>query len=200
MLRFGRIRSGTVWFLLALLLYASQCCAESGSKSFTGQVLSLSRQCRDEVVGSFESFVRSGTLTPAQLFDTFYVPIQGTYPQKYHTSYDSRLDETLRKILDRYLKKDWRFVYFIVTDVNGYVPAHNSRFSKGLTGNREKDSKSNRTKLIFNDRTGLAAARNKAPYLLQEYPRDTGETIYDLSVPIMFRGRHWGCVRVGYTP
>ena len=51
---------------------------------------------------------------------------------------------------------------------------------------------------MFNDRTGLAAARNTNPYLLQKYSRDTGEQLADLSVPIKVQGKHWGALRVGY--
>ena len=46
--------------------------------------------------------------------------------------------------------------------------------------------------------TGLAAARNTEPYLLQKYARDTGEKMADLSVPIFIRNQHWGAVRIGY--
>jgi len=34
--------------------------------------------------------------------------------------------------------------------------------------------------------------------VLQIYRRDTGEIMFDLSVPIVVRGRHWGGFRVGY--
>jgi methyl-accepting chemotaxis protein len=56
----------------------------------------------------------------------------------------------------------------------------------------------NRTKRIFNDRTGLAAAQNTASFLIQKYQRDTGETMADLSVPIFIDGKHWGSIRLGY--
>ena len=136
--------------------------------------------------------------TQAQVFDSFYVPIQGTTPQKFHTQYDKQFDEAFQAILDGYRKKDARIVFFILSDRNGYVPTHNSAYSKPLTGNKEYDAKNNRTKLMFNDRTGLAASRNTATHLIQEYQRDTGETMLDLSVPLYVRGQHWGCVRVGY--
>ena len=51
---------------------------------------------------------------------------------------------------------------------------------------------------MFNDRTGLAAARNEKPFLLQRYSRDTGEVMMDISVPIYIEGRHWGAIRIGY--
>jgi hypothetical protein len=173
--------------------------AESGLKGFELQVFNHVSQCRDETVSRFELLLKSGKLSIGQLFDTFYIPIPNTYPQKYSTQYDKLLDTNMQGLLDSNLKRSSRYIYFIVTDVNGYVPTHNSKFSQVLSGNKEVDAKKNRTKIIFNDRTGLAAARNTAQYLLQEYPRDTGEMIYDMSVPIYVRGQHWGCVRVGYS-
>jgi len=60
------------------------------------------------------------------------------------------------------------------------------------------DLVNNRTKRIFGDQIGFRAARNEKPYLLQAYARDTGELVADISVPISIRGRHWGCVRIGF--
>ena len=167
-------------------------------RGFDLQTMHLVSKCRDEVVKRFEHLLNSGTLTVGQLFDTFYIPIPDTYPQKYHTQYDTIVDQNLQTLLDGYLNRNRRFVFFVITDRNGYLPTHNSKFSQPLTGDKEVDAKKNRTKLIFNDRTGLAAARNTAQYLLQSYSRDTGEMMTDLSVPVFIRGKHWGCVRVGY--
>lgn len=167
-------------------------------KGFELQVKNMAIQCRDDVVVRFENLMKSGKLSLPQVFDTFYIPVPNVYPQRYHTQYDRLTDEHLQAVLDDYLKKNKRFVYFIIADVNGYVPTHNSKYTQALTGNKEIDLRNNRAKIMFNDRTGLAAARNKAPFLLQTYARDTGETIYDLSIPILIRDQHWGCVRVGY--
>ncbi len=182
---------------LGLMALAAQGAA-SEPKGFELKVRTLAMECRDEVAQGIEGLIKSGKLTQAQVFDTFYVPIANTYPQKFHTQYDQRFDESFRDLLDGYLKKNPRFVFFILSDRNGYVPTHNSVFSKPLTGAREYDSKNNRTKVMFNDRTGLAASRNTAAFLLQEYQRDTGEVMFDMSVPLVVRGQPWGCVRVGY--
>ena len=52
------------------------------------------------------------------------------------------------------------------------------------------------------DRTGLAAGRNKKPFLLQTYRRDMGGGVFkmmkDLSAPIRVQGRHWGGLRLAY--
>lgn len=127
-----------------------------------------------------------------------YIPISNTNPQKFHTQYDHIFDGVITPIIDRYLAKDERLIFVVLVDKNGYLPTHNSKYSRPLTGDSDNDTKWTRTKRMFNDRTGLAAARNTEPFLLQRYSRDTGEEMGDLSVPIMLHDRHWGAVRIGY--
>ena len=93
---------------------------------------------------------------------------------------------------------DKRILFVVAVDVNGYVPTHNSRYSKPLTDNADYNMANNRTKILYDDRTGLAAAKNTNPFLLQKYSRDTGEELYDFSVPVTIAGKHWGAVRLGY--
>ena len=58
-------------------------------------------------------------------------------------------------------------------------------------------------RLEMTDRTGLRAARNREPFLLQTYRRDMGggrfAVMRDASAPIFVQGRHWGGFRIGYT-
>ena len=84
-------------------------------------------------------------------------------------------------------------------DRSGYVPSHNLRYTQRLTGDMMKDKDGNRTKRIFNDRTGLRAAVNEDSFILQTYLRDTGEVMNDMSTPIIIAGKHWGGVRIGYS-
>lgn len=192
------MRFSSTLVVLALQAAATAGLTAEAPKKFDAKVKASAMEFRDEVAGRIEALLKSGKLTVPQLFDTFYIPIPNTYPQKFHTQYDRVFDEAFRELLDGYLAREPRFIYVILADVNGYVPTHNSKFAQPLTGNRDYDAKNNRTKQLFNDKAGLAAAHNKAPYLLQEYQRDTGETILDLSVPILIRDRPWGCLRIGY--
>jgi len=143
--------------------------------------------------------VDSGRFTLAELFDENYVPIPGTDPQKYHTRYDSFMDETILALEDEFLTKDSQVVYAVLADRNGYVPTHNSIYSKPLTGDREKDLVGNRTKRFFNDERGIAAARNRQGVLMQVYNRDTGAKNWDISAPVYVKGKHWGGFRIGYA-
>ncbi|HWI41950.1 MAG TPA: methyl-accepting chemotaxis protein [Verrucomicrobiae bacterium] len=142
--------------------------------------------------------LRDGKLSEADLFDEKYVPIPGTDPPKYHTRYDSYLDVAIQDIEDEYLK-DEQVAYAVLADRNGYVPTHHRKNSLPLTGDVEKDRIGNRTKRLFNNPVELAAARNVEPFLKQEYRRDTGERMWDLSAPVFVNGKHWGGVRMGIS-
>ncbi len=144
-----------------------------------------------------EEALRQGRLSEAQLFDRNYIPIPNTNPQKYHTQYDSYTDQHLRPILDEALPKIASLRTVVLVDENGYCPTHHKKFSRPPTGNLKEDITWSRDKRIYNDPTGLAAARNtESKSLFQTYKRDTGEFLNDISMPIYIRGRHWGAVRL----
>jgi len=145
--------------------------------------------------------VASGRLSLEDVFDESYQLIPGTDPKKYHTRYDSYLDQTIQAFEDALLE-DNHVVYAVLTDRNGYVPTHNTRYSQVLTGDIEKDKVGNRSKRIFDDPVGLGAANYDGTdgngYLQQSYERDTGEKMWDISAPVFVKGRHWGGFRIGY--
>lgn len=190
----------TLVFIFFMLLSSSfpQSLPAEELKGFDLEIRTLAERCRDEIQREVGKLLSSHKLTISQLFDTFYIPIPNTNPQKFKTQYDHLTDEVFRFILDGYLEKDPRILFVVAVDRNGYLPTHNTKYSRPLTDDQDFNVKHNRTKRIFNDRTGLAAACNKKPYLLQKYSRDTGEILADLSVPIYVSGKHWGALRIGY--
>ena len=189
---------GGLFIALVFFLPIPQAHAAEKLNPFDKQVRTWAVECRRQIVAQFNLLLDSGQLSMPQLFDTFYIPIPGTDPQKFRTQYDKYSDGVVQPIIDKLLKQDKRLVFVVAVDRNGYLPTHNRRYSRPLTGNSAEDAKGNRTKRIFNDRTGLAAARNQQSYLLQRYSRDTGEVMSDLSVPIVMQDRHWGALRIGF--
>jgi HAMP domain-containing protein len=148
-----------------------------------------------------DAAIDGGALTVNDVFDRQYVPIKGYDwgdKPKFHTRYDSVIEPAVLVFEDKFLEHD-DFVFAVGVDENGYLPTHNTRFQKPLTGDVAKDLAGNRTKRIFNDPVGLTAAKNKEPTLLQVYRRDTGETMWDVSSPIYVKGKHWGGFRVGVS-
>lgn len=182
----------------SVLVYSPVAHADELTEAFHHSVHRWAVECREEIQTLFQRLLASGQVREGQLFDTFYVPVPNTEPQRYRTQYDVMADEVVRPILDRYLEKDPRLVFVVLIDRNGYLPTHNTRFSQPLTGNPEIDINRYRAKRIAVHRTGLAAARNREPYLLQHYERESGELMYDMSVPVMVNNRHWGAIRVGF--
>lgn len=155
-------------------------------------------ELRDRTVATLERAISEGRTSLSALFSTDYKPIPNTVPQKYTTSFDRLFDEIISPIQEEVVSKDNKMFYVICCDISGYVPSHNLRYTKPLTGDVNIDKNNNRTKRLFNDKTGIRCATNEEPFLLQTYLRDTGEIMNDMSTPIYIQGKHWGGVRIGY--
>ena len=143
--------------------------------------------------------LQRGELSMTDIFDENYLPIAGTDPKKYHTRFDRYLDDHIQEFQENILDQDTRAIFAVLMDRNGYLPTHNRKYCQLLTGNYEQDKRHNRTKRIFQDKFGLAAAQNRQRVLVQVYERDTGEKMWDISAPVSVGGRHWGTFRIGYT-
>ncbi len=160
------------------------------------QLLKLGRGFRDQATKAMEKLIREGY----NLFDTNYREIPNTQPQKYSTGYDQAFTPRLQPLYDETLAKMPQGIFAICVDTNGYGPSHNSVFAQPLSGDPQRDISNSRDKRLFNDPTGLRAARSTESFLLQTYMRDTGEILSDLSLPIHIDGRHWGAIRLGFNP
>jgi HAMP domain-containing protein len=145
-----------------------------------------------------EEAVDNGVFSVKDAFDTEYELIGNFEPPKYHTKYDFYLDKAILGLQDEFLL-DKSIVFAVAVDKNGYLPTHNTRYQKPITGNPEVDKVGNRTKRVFNDPVGLKAAQNSEKGLLQVYHRDTGVTMWDVSSPIFVKGKHWGGFRIGLS-
>jgi HAMP domain-containing protein len=145
-----------------------------------------------------EEAVDNGVFSVKDAFDTEYELIGNFEPPKYHTKYDFYLDKAILGLQDEFLL-DKSIVFAVAVDRNGYLPTHNTRYQKPITGNPEVDKVGNRTKRVFNDPVGLKAAQNSEKGLLQVYHRDTGVTMWDVSSPIFVKGKHWGGFRIGLS-
>ena len=172
--------------------------SDSNAKTSHDEIRALAQQAARDVGKAFEHAIANGQITEAALFDRTYKPIPNTNPQKHKTAFDAFTDRILPAIQEPILERMPQVAYAGAVDNNGYFPTHNRKFSKPLTGNYDVDLVNNRTKRIFNDRTGARCGSNTKPFLLQTYKRDTGEVMHDLSAPIYVNGKHWGGFRVGY--
>ena len=152
------------------------------------------RKFRDEVQQKLEAMRQRGV----DVMDRNYRPLpQKTTPPKFSVAYEEDYVRECQGLLESALANMKGGVYAVAVDINGYLTAHNLKFSQPLTGDPQKDLVGNRTRRKFEAPTELRAARNTAPLLLQTYLRDTGELMCDIALPIYVGGVHWGNVRAG---
>ena len=147
--------------------------------------------------------LREGTLTRPALFDAHYVPVQGSDPAQFINRFTETADRIMRPVLDDVARRDAAIVGMLAGDRDGYTPTHNTNVSQAQRpGDAAWNAKHCRNRRIFDDRAGLAAARNTAPSLLQSYERNMGGAermmIKEADAPIVVEGRHWGGLRVMY--
>lgn len=181
-----------------LLELSTDCGAETEDTPFIQRVTGLAAT----VAARFEQALARGELTAADLFDTQYVPIAGTNPEQVRTRFLDFTDRVLPELQEPMLSLSPKVVFCAAVDRNGYLPTHNLKFSRPQGADPVWNAANCRNRRIFDDRTGLAAARSTRRFLLQTYRRDMGGGRFvlmkDLSAPIVVGGRHWGGLRFAY--
>ena len=162
------------------------------------RIFNTARQTADAIAEAFTNAVEHGTITMSDLFSDQYQQISNTRPQKYSSLFDRFTDQILPPLQEPFLISHPEIVFAVCIDLRGYVPTHNNKFCQPLTGDYDHDLRTNYTKRLYNDKTGLRCGSHTEKVLVQTYKRDSGEIIHDLSVPIFVKGKHWGGFRVGY--
>lgn len=163
------------------------------------RAFALASDAAARVGAAFGHALAQGWIDEASLFSRDYVRIEGIEPPRYETGFDALCDDLLPPLQEPVANAHPWIVFAICANPDGYVPTHNDRFRQPLTGDPARDLVGNRTKRIFDDRVGRSVGAHTDRYRLQVYRRDTGQIMFDLSVPIHVDGRHWGGFRIGYT-
>ncbi|HNR87692.1 MAG TPA: hypothetical protein PKM65_05090 [Spirochaetota bacterium] len=147
-----------------------------------------------------EFMVNQKVLTEADIMDTAYREIPGSNPKKFTTRYDKIFDSLIQKIEDEFLR-DPDIDFAVLADRNGYVPTHNSKYSRAQTGDYAKDLVQSRSKRNFSSNPAIKKViEYTGPDTIRElYHRDTGETMWDIGAPVNFRGKHWGAFVLGVS-
>ncbi|MCP3874915.1 MAG: HAMP domain-containing protein [Desulfobacteraceae bacterium] len=188
--------------ILIVMVAGTYALVKQQSKSLDQQVMDrvkIQSAIGAKMIGKIiEEAIDNGVFSVKDAFDTNYQEIGNFNPPKYHTKYDFYLDKSILSISDEFLIDD-SVVFAVAVDKNGYLPTHNTRYQKPITGDVEKDKVGNRTKRIFDDAVGLKAAQNLEKGFIQIYHRDTGVTMWDVSSPIFVKGKHWGGFRIGLS-
>lgn len=160
------------------------------------------RAVAGQLSARFEAGLAAGEIDEASLFSLDYAPVAGSNPPQHIAPHSAFSDRVVPEIIEPGLRFDPAVVYLIPADRNGYVSTHNAAVSLPQGGDPAWNAAHCRNHKIFDDRVGRRCGANRDPFLLQIYRRDLGADGFvmmkDASVPVTVRGRHWGCVRMGY--
>jgi methyl-accepting chemotaxis protein len=147
----------------------------------TGSELSQLRgecvRCARGVGEIIERTLAGGQVTAADVLAQRYVPIAGSavqrlsrlfevsrlgadgfQPPKFATAYDALVDEPAMVRLDAALAAIPGSEFVVLVDLNAWVVAHNTKFSRDITGETAVDRMGNRTKIFLGEESGLLSA------------------------------------------
>lgn len=178
--------------------------AETGLEVEDSLYIRGAQQAAADIAALLEEALASRAISSAQLFDEHYRPVEGSNPAQHLTAFNAVADQLFPAVQEALLSLSNKVVFCIAVDRNGYVPTHNKKYCNAQRpGDLVWNTANSRYRRIFNDRTGLASARNQRPFLLQTYRRDMGGgkfvLLKEASAPIVVGGRHWGGLRLAFS-
>jgi methyl-accepting chemotaxis protein len=181
-----------------LLELTANCGIETGDSPFIRAAQDAARR----LSAMLEDALATRTIAEADLWDENYQPIPGTNPPQHTTRFCATADRLFPAVQEAVLGLSDKVVFCIAADRNGYIATHNAKYNHPQRGDVDWDTANSRYRRIFNDRTGLASARNTRPFLLQTYRRDMGGgnfiVMKEAAAPIVVNGRHWGGLRLAF--
>ncbi|MEX0740924.1 MAG: methyl-accepting chemotaxis protein [Pseudohongiella sp.] len=153
------------------------------------QVLEILEQRRDRLEPAMAELTASGV----DMFDRNHQAIKGTNPIKFDVSYARAFQKACQHLIDAWAKEEDGALYCLPLDSKGYVAVHRSELSQEPTGDPAVDLARSRHMRFFQSRDIPYMGR----FRLQSYLRDTGEVMFNLSVPVHIGGKYWGGLFMG---
>lgn len=180
-----------------------QSVASLGGDSPDSRFIAKVQEVAGAISQGLNEAIKTGRVTAQELFDQNYTPVAGSNPVQFTTRATQFLDTFLPAHQEPVLDFDKTVVFCAAVTKTGYLPVHNKKFSHPQGDDPIWNTAHCRNRRIFDDRVGLKAGRNHAPFLLQVYRRDMGggnfKVMKDLSAPIFAGTQHWGGLRLAFT-
>ena len=152
-------------------------------------MLEILEQRRDHLEPALAQLQASGV----NMFDRNHQTIEGTDPVKFDVSYARPFQQACQHLIDAWAKEQDGALYCLPLDSKGYVAVHRSELSQEPTGDPAVDLAKSRHMRFFQSRDIPYMGR----FRLQSYLRDTGEVMFNLSVPVHIGGQYWGGLFMG---
>ena len=177
--------------------------AEVGVETTDSHFIRLTMEAATALSIQLQQAVASGDISMEALFQRQYRPMAGSDPAEFDAPFRALFERLLPPIQQSALASSELIDACVAVNVDGYLPRHIDKYHHPQRRDDRLWNQANcRSRRLYDDKVGLRAARNTAPFLLQYYRRDMGNGTYmvlkSLSAPLVVNGRHWGAVRLGY--
>jgi len=164
------------------------------------QYIEMARTVADQAAQALEKALLDRTISKEALFDNRYEEISDTSPLQLMAKHTELAERLFPALIEPPLGRDGKIIFCCVTDRNGYIAAHNKKYSTPQRpGETVWNTANSRNRRLFDDRTGILAARCITP-IVQTYSRDMGGgnfvVLKEVDAPIEVAGHHWGTVRL----
>jgi methyl-accepting chemotaxis protein len=179
--------------------------AHSGTTIDDTRFVELAIATMQEVQRTVEAGIARREVTVEQVFDTNYQPMPGTNPPQFTVRFNAFADRHIQPLLDRLVNSDReRILGAAATDLNGYLPTHNSWKSLPQRPDDPAWNAENcRNRRDFMDDATKRALAFDGDFMLVTYRQDLGQGRYravkSVFVPLRIAGRRWGNFEVAFV-
>lgn len=157
-----------------------------------------------KLVAFTESAIDGGGLSLDALFDQNLLPVAGSNPVLYRTSFSDWADLHWRPIFDEISSRRDEILTSVATSRAGFLPTHMSKFSAKPTGDFTHDNRYCRNGRQFFGGVDVVAKASEQDYMMAVY-RHTGAggnkaeaVVRNVYVPLRIKGRRWGDLEIAY--
>ena len=175
---------------------------QGGFARHDGRFVAIAVAARDAVQAIVDAAIARGEITADAAFDTRYREIAGSQPPRYDNRFADFADRHLRPIIDGVARSDPRIEGSVCSDVNGYLPTHESaRSLPPRADDAEWNDLHCRNRRILMDAATARAVRSDAAFTMSVYQIDRRAQhimVKSVYVPLFFGGRRWGNFEIAY--
>ncbi|GAO38108.1 putative methyl-accepting chemotaxis protein [Sphingomonas changbaiensis NBRC 104936] len=157
----------------------------------------------DEIQNLIEGAIARGEIGMADVMDTDYRLIPGSNPEQFDTRFNAFADRYIQPIIDRVNASDPAIEGSVCSDINGYLPTHQSARSKPpRPDDPEWNDRNCRNRRILLDDQTARAIKSEAPFMMSVYHLDRGSEammVKNVFVPLWINGKRWGNFEIAYV-
>jgi methyl-accepting chemotaxis protein len=149
-----------------------------------------------------EAAIEEGSLSIEQVFDSNYVAVTGSKPERFTSKFSDWATCFWQPHLDALCDQDPRIHATVCSDRNGFLPTHMTKMSQEPTGDIYFDTQFCRNGRIIMGPTDIVAKSSDTEYFMSVYRHEGDGLVYrvirNVYIPMYICGKRWGDYEIAY--